>query len=85
MVADIVHLSAVRAARQDATPLTGHKLISIYTLLAHTANDHKVHEGIVRQAITTRFGVDEISKIPGNVFEDVVRFLVDLQVEMLTS
>ncbi len=85
MVADIVHLSAVRAARQDAAALSARELASINALLAYTAQDRKIQEDIVRQAVTSRFGVDDITKIPSNVFEEAVRFLVDLQVDMIMN
>jgi len=58
------------------------ELTSIRALLAYMAHDNRISEDSVREAVTNRFGVDQVEKLPRNKYDDVIRFLVDIQIDM---
>ena len=59
------------------------ELVSLNALVAYTAFEKKVSEASVRRTVTSRFGVVDMRHLPGRAYEDVIRFLVDLQIDML--
>jgi len=67
----------------DTAPLNSLELASIKSLLAYTAYDKRVSEAVVRDVFSTRFGVQEVEKLPRKAFDDAIRFLVDIQLEMI--
>ncbi|MFA4994259.1 MAG: hypothetical protein WC521_03025 [Bdellovibrionales bacterium] len=68
----------------DSTaPINNLELASIKSLLAYTAYDKHVSEAVVRDVFSSRFGVNEVEKLPRKSFEDAIRFLVDIQIEMI--
>jgi hypothetical protein len=61
------------------------ELASIKSLVAFTAYDQKVNEQIVRETVLKRFGVDDVAALPSKSFDEVIRFLVDLQAQLLVN
>ncbi len=57
------------------------QMTSIYALVSHTAYDKGVNEDVVRTLVGGHFGVSDIAKIPTKNYEEVVRFLVELNVK----
>jgi hypothetical protein len=53
-------------------------MTSINALAAYTAYSLKVEEGLVRTITASHFGVDDIGKIQRHNFNEVIRYLVDL-------
>ena|GEM_PF-3667221 len=68
---------------RDNTPLNKYELASIKSLVAFTAQDKMVSEDVVREAVISRFGVDDVQQLPAHAFDAVIRFLVDIQVELI--
>jgi hypothetical protein len=56
---------------------------SIKALVAYTAHERKVTEDVVRDVFSNRFKVQSIDKLPRESFDDAIRFLVDVQIELL--
>lgn len=56
---------------------------SINALVAYTANDRRVSEDVVRDVFSTRFGIKRVSELPRASFEDAIRFLVDVQMDLI--
>jgi hypothetical protein len=83
MSGNIVNLAARRAPRDDHFGLNERELVSVNALLSYTAYEGRVDEEIVRKAVMRKFEVDEVKKLPSKVFDSVIRYLVDLQVEMI--
>ena len=78
----------IQSNSRDATtrapsPLNKFELTSIQALLAYTAHDKNVSETLVREALATRFGVDDVQKLPSQAYDEAIRFLVDIQVELI--
>ncbi len=67
----------------ENAPLNKFELTSIQALLAYTAHDKHVSEALVREALASRFGVDDVQKLPSHAYNDAIRFLVDIQVELI--
>ncbi len=61
------------------------ELTSIYALLAYTAHEHKLSEETIRNIVTQHFGVEDVTKLPMSKYDEVIKFLVDIQVEMLMN
>ncbi len=61
------------------------ELTSIYALLAYTAHEHKISEETIRQIVTQHFGVEDVTKLPMTKYDEVIKFLVDIQVEMFMN
>jgi hypothetical protein len=61
------------------------ELASIKSLVAFTAYDQKVHEQVVQETVLQRFGVNDVAALPAKSFDEVIRFLVDLQAQLLVN
>jgi|GEM_PF-5672890 hypothetical protein len=59
------------------------ELTSIKALLAYTAYDKRVSEDVVRDVFSTRFGINDVEKLPRKAYDDAIRFLVDIQLQMI--
>ncbi|MDR3614069.1 MAG: hypothetical protein P4L53_10895 [Candidatus Obscuribacterales bacterium] len=66
------------ALRADEPVLNKLERVSVNALITYAAYDTGVSEDVVRAIVETRFNVDDISKIQGCDYEDVIRYLVDL-------
>ncbi len=66
----------------SADTMSDRELTSIKALLAFMAHDHNISEESVREAVTSHFGVDDVKNLPRQKYDDVIRFLVDIQVDM---
>jgi len=70
---------------QDSTPLNKLELTSIYALLAYAAFERRASEQTVREIVAANFGVSDVSQLTSRSYDDVVRFLVDLQIDMILN
>ncbi len=61
------------------------ELTSIRALVSYAAYHQNVSETLVKQVVSAEFGVEDIEKLKRNSFDGVIRFLVDLQIEMLLN
>ncbi|MBV8061103.1 MAG: hypothetical protein JO126_01525 [Alphaproteobacteria bacterium] len=61
------------------------ELISVKALTAYVAHNQNVCEETVRAMLAAQFEVDTIDELRRDDYESVVRFLVDVQVELLTN
>jgi len=66
-----------------AETLNSLELTSIKALLAYTAYDRRVSEAIVQDIFKTRFGIDGLDKLPRDCYDDAIRFLIDVQIQMV--
>lgn len=70
------------ATMHNEDQMNNREMTSIRALLAYMAHDNRISEDSVRKAVTNRFGVDQVEKLPRNKYDDVIRFLVDIQIDM---
>jgi hypothetical protein len=59
------------------------ELMSIKSLLAYTAYNKSIGEDVIHEIFSTHFGIDKVEKLPRKSYDDAIRFLVDIQTEML--
>jgi hypothetical protein len=57
---------------------------SIYSLIKYTAYFMDLPLTEIEAMVKTKFGVDNISKLNGSEYEDVMKFLLDLQDDAIT-
>jgi len=67
----------------EDTVINNLELMSIKALLAYAAHDKNVSECIVRDAFSSRFGIEGVESLPRSAFDDAIRFLVDIQIAMI--
>lgn len=70
---------------EDSAPLNKLELTSVLALLAYTAHDRKISEGTVKEIVTTHFAVGDVAQLPRQSYDDVIRFLVDMQIDMMIN
>ncbi|MDE1902046.1 MAG: hypothetical protein KGI37_10455 [Alphaproteobacteria bacterium] len=61
------------------------ELISVRSLVEYAAHSQKASAVIVHEALIDHFGVQDITQIPSRSYDDAVRFLVDIKVDMLLN
>lgn len=77
------HLAALTAgleALKADTKMNDVELKSVRSLVAYVAYRQEANEIAVEEIISNRFGVSSVNELPQNSYDDVVQFLVDLQV-----
>lgn len=75
--------TTIAANSNQTDTLNAMELTSINALVAYAAYEKKVSEAVVRHVFSCRFGVDEIEKLPRKAYEDAIRFLIDVQLDMM--
>ncbi|MDD4617195.1 MAG: hypothetical protein PHW76_08835 [Alphaproteobacteria bacterium] len=73
----------VRAHSSDMETVSSLEQTSINALVAYTAYDRKVTEAVVRDVFMTHFGINGVNELPRASFEDAIRFLVDVQLDLM--
>lgn len=71
-----------RVAWPEVSTLNANELKSIYALLAYVSYQQQVQQQTVAAILGTRFGVEEVTQLQTKDYEEVIRFLVDLNVEL---
>lgn len=61
------------------------EMVSIKALTAYVAHNQNVCEETVRAVLAAQFNVPTIDQLRRDDYEQVVRFLVDVQIEMLRN
>ena len=61
------------------------ELTSIRALVSYAAYHQNVSEALVAHVVSAEFGVADIEGLKRNSFDNAIRFLVDLQVDMLLN
>jgi hypothetical protein len=64
-------------ANANSRSIRNLELESLGALCAYTAYDHKISEAFVRKEVAARFGVNNLSELPVEFYEDAIRFLAD--------
>jgi hypothetical protein len=67
------------------TLINEYELQSVRALIMWAAEENKISEDTVREIIKTKFDADEITKLRRRDYDDAIRFLVDLQLEMVLN
>ena len=75
------NLNALRAG----PTLNDAEMKSIRSLVAYVAYDRDIDETVVHSLIESHFNVDDLTKIRGRDYNDLVQFLVDLNVDLLLN
>ena len=61
------------------------ELTSVSALVAYVAHAENISESTVAEMVTTHFHVEEVTKLPSRSYDDVIRFLVDAQMNILLN
>jgi hypothetical protein len=61
------------------------ELTSVRALVSYAAYHQNVSEALVKQVVSAEFGIADIEYLKRNSFDNAIRFLVDLQVDMLLN
>lgn len=61
------------------------EITSIRALLAYTAHNQNVSESTLMEVVTARFGVDDVAKLTSRSYDQVIRFLVDVQIDLILN
>lgn len=81
---DLTGLEALREKlvnlQADDNGMDQSQVTSLQALVSFTAYDRGVNEDVVRTLVCKNFGVCDLSKIPSKNYEEVRRFLVDLNI-----
>jgi len=67
----------------DTVELNKLELTSLSALMAYAAYRHNISEDDIMKNISQHFGVDELSQVPGYLFDEVIKFLVNFQIDVL--
>jgi hypothetical protein len=70
---------------QNSAALNRFELTSVRALLSFAAHHQKVDEAVIKEIVQTHFSVDDVTKLPSRSYDEVVRFLVDMQIDMLLN
>jgi hypothetical protein len=81
-----VHLEAeghVTTNPQIQSPdvVNGYELQAIENLSAWVAEEQELAPEAVRSITEASFGVRDVGAIPRNIYDDVIRFLIDLRID----
>ncbi len=71
-----------RVTWPEVSTLNANELKSIYALLAYVSYQQQVQQQTVAAILGMRFGVEEVTQLQTKDYEEVIRFLVDLNVEL---
>jgi hypothetical protein len=66
---------------RQAERINERELLSIYALLAYVAHNQNVRQETVQLILEAEFGVDHVSKIRREDYENAIAFLVDIQLD----
>jgi len=72
-----------KSAQQNL--LNEHELSSVNALLSYIAHNQKTNEAIVREILTTRFGIGDIEELQKKDYEDAIKFLIDVQIATILN
>ena len=66
-------------------PLNKIELQSISALITYVVYNQKVDETTVYEILTARYGVTEVEAIPSRLYQNVIEFLVDLEIKKIVN
>lgn len=82
---DLIGLKALRqklaTLRTDDDGLDKSQLTSVQALISFAAYERGVNEDVMRTLVCKQFGISDIANIPGKNYEEVRRFLTDLNIK----
>lgn len=66
---------------QQEEKLNTRELTSIYSMVAYVGYNQKICETTVAAVLLARFGADDIKGLPSRLFQPMIDFLVDLNMQ----
>ena len=76
-------LSALRTAQEG--PLNPRETQAVKSMIEYVAYSQEVDEGTVATIVTAQFNASEIEAIRSRSYNDVIAFLVDLQIKTILN
>ncbi len=76
-------LIALRKAQEK--PLNKIELQSIYSMIAYVAHTQGASESTVASILTAKFGGEDVSALPSRHYQQMIEFLVDLEIEKIVN
>ena len=80
-----IYAPAANTNVEKSLMLNALELTSIHALVAYAAYEKKVSEDKVRQVVLERFGISDMKNLPCEAYDEAVRFLVDLQDDVILN
>lgn len=77
--------SASSSSKADSDALNKMELTSVYALVAYAAYHRKISEDVVSQTVAQHFGVAAVDQLPRKSYDEVIKFLVDVQIDLLVN
>jgi hypothetical protein len=77
--------TAANALAKTMISISRNELTSIKALTGYVAHNQNVSEDVVRAIVQSEFKVDDIASLRRDDYERAIKFLVDLQVELLLN
>lgn len=76
-------LTALR--KEQAKPLNKIELQAVTGMIAYVGYTQEVSEETVCAILTANYGVSEVKDIPSRLYQDVIEYLVDLQMDKIVN
>jgi len=74
---------STETAPSNTAALSKLELTSVHALMAYAAYQRNISEEMIAKNLTHYFGVQDITQLPSKSFDEVIKFLVDIQIDML--
>jgi len=71
--------------QSEFAPLNELELTSVCALVSYAAYRRNLSEVCIRKTVEENFGVDDLTKLSRGDYDDVIRFLVDTQIEIVSN
>jgi len=82
LLRDLCNRMAATVTTRAQQPVNEKEMLSIYALMAYTAHTQNVSQHLVQMMTEAEFGVNHITKLKHKDYDEAVRFLVDLRVDL---
>lgn len=76
-------LTALRKAHEK--PLNEIELQSIHSMIAYAAYTQGISEDTVSSILAAQFGTEDVKTIPSRCYQEMIEFLVDLEIGKLMN
>ena len=70
---------------RDDEPLNKLELTSVRALISYAAHNQEVNEEVLHEAVINQFGVKDVAELHSQSYDDVIRFLISMQANMLLN
>jgi hypothetical protein len=84
-ISEILLLFGAGGAESCQQTLNDGELKSVYALLAYVSHNENIRQETVQAIVEASFGVNHVARIQQKDYDEVIRFLVDLNVDEIKN